>query len=208
MAERNAAAAAALVDRDAATVMNLESLMKNFSELVDINIEHLSDTMDGKMVILEQRVQERGKTFEDNVCEKVVYPYDKEAVVCCAEFWIRRAVQQDEDERWKKRMAKKDKITTSATETLRSDFNKLSEKMADEVVSLKNRHQGTAARTVSGFTGSGSSGGRFAFGMVQHTFVASRVELYVAVATEEAKQLVSKTKARLKQDDLTCSTGN
>ena len=46
MAERDAAAAAALAERDAAMVTKLESLMKNFSESVDIKIEHLSDTMD------------------------------------------------------------------------------------------------------------------------------------------------------------------
>ena len=74
MAERDAAAAAALADRDAATVTKLESLMKNFSESVDIKIKHLSDTMDGIMVTLEQRVQERWKTFEDKWSEKVVHP--------------------------------------------------------------------------------------------------------------------------------------
>ena len=66
----------------------------------------------------------------------------KEAVICNAEFRIRRAVQQDEDEQWKKRMANEDKITTNAIETLRSDFNKKSAKMADEVVCLKSRHHG------------------------------------------------------------------
>ena len=81
---------------------------------------------------------------------------DKEAVICNAAFRIRRAVQQDEDERWKKRVANEDKITTNAVETLRSDLKKMSAKMADEVVSLKNRHQGSAASTVSGSTGSGA----------------------------------------------------
>ena len=171
MAERGAAAAAALADRDAANVTKLESLMKNFA--VDIKIKHLSDTMDGKMATLEQRVQERWKTFEDKWSDTVVHPDDKETVTCNAEFRIRRAVQQDEDERWKKRMANEDKITTNAIHTLRSDFNKKSAKMADEVVSLKNRHQGCAASTVSGSTGSGGKVGNFASRMVQHTFVAS-----------------------------------
>ena len=45
--------------------------------------------------------------------------------------------------------------------------------MADEVVYLKNRLQGSAASTVSGSTGSGVSGAR----MVPQTFAASRVEL-------------------------------
>ena len=129
------------------------------------------------MVTLEQRVQELRKTFEDKWSEKVVHPDDKEAVICSAEFRIRRAVQQDEDERWKKRMANEDKITTNAIETLRSDFNEIRTKMACEVVSLKNRNQGSAASAVSGSTGSGGSGGHFAARIVQHTFVPSRVEL-------------------------------
>ena len=111
------------------------------------------------MATLEQRVQERWTTFEDKWYEKVVHLDDKEAVICNAEFRIWRAVQQDEDERWKKRMANEDKITTNAIETLRSDFKKMSAKMADEVVYLNNRHQGGAASTVSGSTGSGGSGG-------------------------------------------------
>ena len=48
MAERDAGAAAALADTNAAMVTKLESLMKNFSKSVDIKIKHLSDTMDGK----------------------------------------------------------------------------------------------------------------------------------------------------------------
>ena len=110
-----------------------------------------------EMATLEQRVQERWKTFEDKWSEKVVHPDNKEAVSCSAEFRIRGAVQQDEDDRWKKRMASEDKITMNANETLRSDVTKMSAKMVDEVVSLKNRHQGSAASTVSGFTGSGAT---------------------------------------------------
>ena len=80
MAERDAAAAAALADRDAATVTKLESLMKSLSASVDIKIQRLSDTMGGKMATLEQRVQEPWKTSEDKWSEKVVHPDDKEAV--------------------------------------------------------------------------------------------------------------------------------
>ena len=72
---------------------------------------------------LEQRVQEQWKTFENKWTEKIVQPDDKEAVICQAEFRIRRAVQKDEDERWKNRMAN-DKITTNAIETLRSELIK------------------------------------------------------------------------------------
>ena len=50
------------------------------------------------------------------------------------------------------------RITSNAIETMRSDFNKMSTKKADEVVYLKNRHQGSVASTVSGSTGSGGSG--------------------------------------------------
>ena len=62
MAERDATAAAA--DKDAAMVTKLESLMKNFSESVDTKMKFLCDFVDGKMVTLEQRVQERWKIFE------------------------------------------------------------------------------------------------------------------------------------------------
>ena len=78
----------------------------------------------GKLATLEQRVQERWKTFDDKWSEKVVHPDDKEAVICNAEFRIRRAVQQDDDDRRKTRMANEDKITSNAIETLRSDFKK------------------------------------------------------------------------------------
>ena len=54
--EHGAAAAAALADRDAAMLTKLESLMKNLSASVDVKIQHLSDTMDGTMATLEQRV--------------------------------------------------------------------------------------------------------------------------------------------------------
>ena len=175
--ERDAAAASALADRDVAMVTKLESLMKRLSASVDVKIQQLSDTMDGKMATLEQKVQERWKTSEDKWSEKVVHPDDKEAVNCNAEFRIRRAAQQDEDERWKKRMAIEDKITTNAIETLRSDFNKMSAKMADEVVYPKSRHQGSAASMVSGSSGSGGSAGHSSSRVAPHTFVASRVEL-------------------------------
>ena len=62
-----------------------------------------------------------------------MHPDDKEAVIGSAEFRIRRAVQQDEDERWR-RMANGDKITTNAIVTVRYDLKKMSAKMADEVV--------------------------------------------------------------------------
>ena len=180
--------------------------MKNLSESVDIKI------MDGKQENLEQWVQEQWKTLENKWAEKIVHPEDKEAVICQAEFRIRRAVQKDEDERWKNRMANEDKITVNATETLRSDLTKMSAKMAEEVVFLKNRHQGSAASTVYGSTGSGGSVGHFASRTVQNTFVASRIGLKgwgswrnikgTGISLEETKTLISTTKARLRLDEM------
>ena len=57
--------------------------------------------------------------------------------------------------------ANEDKITTNTVEVLRSDLNKISAEMAEEVVCIENRHQGGAASTVSGSTGSGGSAGNF-----------------------------------------------
>ena len=69
------------------------------------------------------------ENFEVKWSEKVVHLDDKEVVICSAEFRIRRAVQQDEDERWKKRMANEDEITTKAIETLGSDRRKWAQKI-------------------------------------------------------------------------------
>ena len=109
-------------------------------------------------------------------------------------------------------MENEDKSTANATEVLRSDLNKMSAKMAEEVVCIKSRHQGSAASTVSGSTGSGCSVGNFSYRMMQNTFVASRIELKgwgcwrnirgSGITLDEAKQLVSVVKTRLKQDDL------
>ena len=136
---------------------------------------------------------------------KIVQPDDKEAAVAQAEHLIRMAVHADE--RWKNRMANEDKITTNAIEVPRSDLNKMSAKMAEDVVCLKSRHQGSAAST-----GSGGSVGNFAARTVQNTFVASRRELKgwscsrnirgTGITLDEAKEYISMAKARLKQDDL------
>ena len=90
---------------------------------------------------------------------------------------------------------------------LRSDLNRMSAKMAEEVVCMKSRHQGSAASTVSGSTGSGGSVGNFAARAAQNTFVASRIELkgwscWRRHSMDETKQLIRMAKARLKQDDL------
>ena len=76
------------------------------------------------MATLEQMVQDRWKTFEEKWSEKAANLVDKEAVTCISDFRIRRAVQQDEGERWKKRMAPDDNTTSNAIETLSSDFLK------------------------------------------------------------------------------------
>ena len=122
------------------------------------------------------------------------------------------AVQRDADERWKHRMANEDLITTNAIEVLRSDLNEVSAKIPEKVVCMKSRHQGSAVSTVSGSTCGGGSVGNFASRTMQNTFVASRIELKgwgcwknirgTGITLDEAKQLVSTVKARLKQDDL------
>ena len=61
----------------------------------------------------------------------------------------------------------------------------MSAKVADEVVHLKSRHQGSAASTVSGSIGNGSGGDHSTSRMVPHTFVASRVELRDGAAGEK-----------------------
>ena len=118
---------------------------------------------------------------------QLVQPDDKEAAITQAEHRIRMAVQRDADKRWKNRMAYEDKITTNATEVLRSDLNKMSAKIPEKVVYMKNRHQGSAASMVSGSTGCGSSVGNFASRAMQNTFVASRERLTL----DEAKEVVS-----------------
>ena len=60
MEECDAAAAAALANTRAEMMAKLDSLM-NRSASVDVKIERLSDTLDGKMAALEQRVQERSR---------------------------------------------------------------------------------------------------------------------------------------------------
>ena len=77
---------------------------------------------------------------------------------------------------------------------------------------MKNRHKESAAGAVSGSTGSGGNVGNFASRLVRNIFVASRIELKgwgcwrnirgTGITLDKAKQLVSKAKARLKQDDL------
>ena len=143
MAERDAAAAKAR--------RSSKAWYRQFSESVDTKIGNLSASVGGKLDNLEQR----GKTFENKRTEKVVHPDDEEAAVTHAEFRIRVAVQKDIEERWKTRVENEDKITTNALETLRSEVAKMSAKMADEVVCMKHRHQGSAASTVFGSTGSG-----------------------------------------------------
>ena len=61
-------------------------------------------------------------------------PDDKEAVITRAEHRIKMAVQRDADERWKNRMANEDKITMNTIEVLRTEVNRISAKMAEEVV--------------------------------------------------------------------------
>ena len=78
--------------------------------------------------------------------------------------------------------------------------------MAEEVVCLKSRHEGSAASTVSAFSG---SAGNCASRTMQNTFVASRIEMKgwgcwrnISGTGMTLEQLISMAKARLKQDDL------
>ena len=76
---------------------------------------------------------------------------------------------------------------------------------------LYEKHHGSAASTVSS-TGSGGSTENFAGRLAQKTFMASRIELKgwgcwrnirgTGITLDEAKELISVTKARIKQDDL------
>ena len=139
-------------------------------------------------------------------------PDDKEAVVTQAEHRIKLAVQRDADERWRHRMDKEDRIPTNTIEALRSDVVRLSAQLSEEVVCLRSRHHGRAASTVAGSTGSAGSTGNFAARVVQNTFVASQVEVKgwgcrrnirgPGITLDEAEQLISGTKTRIKPDDL------
>ena len=90
-------------------------------------------------------------------------------------------------------------------EVLRSEMKRISAKMAEEVVCLKNSHHGSDASTVSSSTGSGGSTGNYAGRVAQNVFVASRIELKgwgcwrnirgTDFTIEEAKALVSATKS-------------
>ena len=113
--------------------------MKAVSEPVETKIRNLSVSVGGNLDNLEQRVQEQWKTFENKWTEKILHPDDKEAAITQAEFCIRVAVQKDVEKRWKTRMENEDKITTNAIEVLRSDLNRMSAKMAEEVVRMKIR---------------------------------------------------------------------
>ena len=63
---------------------------------------------------------------------KIVQPDDKEAVITQGNTVLRwRGAKREADERWKKRMANEDKITTNTIEVLRSDMNRLSAKMVE-----------------------------------------------------------------------------
>ena len=116
-----------------------------------------------------------------------MHPDDQEAVLCMlnsgfGELYNKMRMRDG-------RNAWPNKITTNAIETLRSDLNEMSAKMADEVACLKNRYQGSAASTVSGSTWSGGNMGHFTSRLMQNTFVASRIELKVGAAGKTFEKL-------------------
>ena len=78
---------------------------------------------------------------------------------------------------------------------------RLSAKLCEEVVCVKSRHHdGSAASTVAGSTGSGGSTENFAVRVVQNTFVASRIEL--AVGETFAAVVLHWTRPSIEQGDL------
>ena len=135
-----------------------------------------------------------------------MHPDNKDAAINQAEFRIQVEVQKDVQERWKTRMENEGKITATAVEALRSEVTKMSTKMAEEVVCMKNRHQQYGIWICI----KRRQCGNFTPRLVQNTFVTSRVELKgwsswrnirgTGITLDEAKQLVSMAKARLKQD--------
>ena len=74
--------------------------------------------------------------------------------------------------RWRK-FGEKDKITANECETCHSQVERLSE----EIVGLKNRHNGSAASTVAASSGSGGSISNFAAHVMPNSFIPTRVEL-------------------------------
>ena len=136
-------------------------------------------------------------------------PDDKEAAVTQAEHRIKLAVQRDADERWRNRMDKENRITTNTIEALRSEVTRLSAQLSEEVVCMRSRQHGSAASTVAASTEVASAWGTLQPVLVQNTFVASRIELScwrniraTGITLDEAKQLISETKTRIKPDDL------
>ena len=140
-------------DRDRRLAERDQKMMEQLTGL----LKGVSDTMDGRMSDLEQRVQHQWTVFEKKVGGKMVQLDDKEAEVTQAEHRIKLAVQRDADERLGNRMDKEDRITASTFEVLRSEVTRLSAKLSEEVVCMKSRYHGSAASTVSGSTGSGGS---------------------------------------------------
>ena len=183
-AERDAAAAAPLAERDAASATKLERLMTTLSESMDTKIRNLSATVVGNWKILNNGCKGNGRRLRTSGPRRLCTPSGRTA----------RPMR-----------------TRSPRTPLRhcADLCKMSAKMAEEVVFLKN--QGSAASTVSGSTGSGGSVGHFASRTVQNTFVASRIELKgwgswknvreTGITLGDARELTSITKARLRQDN-------
>ena len=140
-------------------------------------VRGVSDSLEGRLSDLETRMQNQWTVIEKRWMEKIVEPDDREDVVSQSEHRIRVAVQKDVDEKWRSRMEREDKITKNNIETPRSGVVRLRAKLTEEVVCMKNRHQGSAASTVAASTGGSGSAGNFATRVMQNTFVASQVEL-------------------------------
>ena len=108
-------------------------------------------------------------------------PDSKEGTITVGVHRTRMSVQIQMEKFWKQRMEKDDQITTNNHETLRSKVERLSE----EIVGLKRKHNGNAANTVAASPGSGGNTRNFASHVVPNTSLPTRVELKGWVWVEE-----------------------
>ena len=126
---------------------------------------------------IDSKIQHHWEVFEKKWEDKIVQlePGSKEGTITMTENRMCTNVQKEMEKVWRERMDREDKITTTNIETLRSEVHlediRMSARLNEEVVCMKNRHQGSAASTVAASTGSGGSARNF---VVQNTFVASR----------------------------------
>ena len=93
-------------------------------------VEVVSNSVDSKIENLEQRVQDQWLIFEKMMEGKIVQPDDKEVVISHAEKWRCGEMPMKSG---RTRMGNEDKITTNSIEALRSEVNRMSAKMAEDL---------------------------------------------------------------------------